>query len=127
MPHQRLACRVHALRPEVTSPSKTRVLRLALVGDMIEPLRLLLEDVLTDSGLRHELTSLPGACDVVLVPVSWGDDLRVIADARALAGDVPLLAILPFGDDALAQRVLLAGARGWFALDTPLALFRQAR
>ena len=117
-----MACRLLAPGSEVTPSLKTRVLHLALVGDMIEPLRLLLEDVLTDTGVRYELTAQPGACDVVMVMVNWGEELRVIADARALAGDVPLLAILPFGDDGLAQRTLLGGAQGWFALDTPLAL-----
>jgi hypothetical protein len=107
---------------EVTPSLKSRVLHFALVGDKIEPLKLLLQDVLTDSSVRYELTSQPGACDVVMVMVNWGEELHVIADARALAGDVPLLAILPFGDDGLAQRVLLGGAQGWFALDTPLAL-----
>jgi hypothetical protein len=96
------------------------------MGDMIEPLKLLLEDVLADSGVRHELTARPGACDVALVMVSWGEELRAIADARALMGGVPLLAILPFGDEGLAQRVLLGGAQGWFALDTPLALLRAS-
>ncbi|MCC6748786.1 MAG: hypothetical protein IT371_14090 [Deltaproteobacteria bacterium] len=93
---------------------------------MIEPLRLLLQDVLTDSGLRYELTSRPDACDVVIVLVNWGEEVRVLVDARARAGDVPLLAILPFGDDGLVERVLLGGAKGWFALDTPLVLLWES-
>jgi len=121
-----MACRVQTHRSEVTPSPKTRALRLALSGGMIEPLKRLLGDVLTDSGVRHDLIAQPGACDVVMVMVSWGDDLRVIAEARALAGGAPLLAILPFADDELAQQVLLAGAQGWFALDTPLGLLRAS-
>jgi len=58
--------------------------------------------------------------------VAWGEELVLIAQARALAGDVPLLAILPFGDEELEQRVLLGGAQGWFSLDTPMALLLPA-
>jgi len=119
----RLACRLLALRCEVAPSMNLSVIHLTLVGDVIEPLKRLLEDVLTDSGGQYELTSEPGTGDVVIVLVNWGEEIRVIADARALAGDVPLLAILPFGDAELAQRVLRNGAQGWFALDTPLALF----
>jgi hypothetical protein len=93
---------------------------------MIEPLKRLLGDVLTESGVRYHLISQPGSCDVVLVMVSWGDDLRMIAEARALAGGAALLAILPFADDELAREVLLAGAQGWFALDAPLGLLRAS-
>jgi hypothetical protein len=121
-----MAYRLQAICSELTPSPKTRVLHLALVGDVIEPLKLLLEDVLTDSGVRYELTSQPGAYNVVIVMVNWGEELRVIAAARALAGDVPLLAILPFGDDWLVQRVLLAGAQGWYALDAPLDLLRAS-
>ena len=123
-----MARRLHrltlALGSRLTHSLNTRVLRLALVGDVTEPLQHLFEDVLTDGGVRYEVSSEPDGCDVVIVMVNWGDDVRAITDACALAGDVPLLAILPFGDDVLAQRVLLAGAQGWFALDTSLALLR---
>jgi len=121
-----MACRMREGGSEVTPSQRTRALRVALVGGMIEPLRLLLEDVLTDGGVRYELTSQPGGCDVVIVMVNGGEDLHVIAEAHALRADVPLLAVLPFGDDDLARRVLLGGAQGWFSLDTPLALLRAS-
>lgn len=107
----------------VTPSLKKQVLRLALVA-MIEPVRRLLEDVLAEGGTRNELGAPPCACDVALVMVSWGDEHHAIADARALVGSAPILAILPFGDVGLAQRVLLGGAQDWFALDTPLALLQ---
>jgi len=107
--------------PALTHSLPTRVLHLALASGMIEPLRRLLEDIIADAGARFNLASRPAACDVVMVMVHFGDERHVIADARAMAGDVPLLAILPFADEGLARRVLLAGAQGWFALDTPLS------
>ena len=121
-----MARRVQTHRPEMMRSSKTRVIHLGLAGEMIEALRNLLADVITDIGVRWARVSQPGACDVVLVMVSWGDELRAVEGARALAGDVPLLAILPFADDELAMYALLAGAQAWFALDTPLALLRAS-
>ena len=112
--------------PFTMAPSQKARLHLALAGIMIEPLKLLLADVLGDSGVPHEFTTKAGACDVVIVMVTWGEEVAAIADARALAGDVPVLAILPFGDDELAQRVLAAGAQSCFALGTPLALLRAS-
>jgi hypothetical protein len=108
------------------TPSQKTRLHLALTGVNVEPLRLLLQDVLGDSGVPHEFTANARACDVVIVMVTWGEELAAIADARVLAGDVPVLAILPFGDDDLARRVLAAGAQSCFALGTPLALLRAS-
>ena len=56
--------------------------------------------------------------------VNWGEEARIIAAARAQAVGVPLLAILPFGDDRLAECVLRCGAQDWYALDSPLENLR---
>jgi hypothetical protein len=96
-----------------------------MLGDVDEPLRRLLEDVLRDGRVRCELVSaLAGGVDAAVVMVTWGDEVRMITAARAQAAGVPLLAILPFGDDRLAQRVLSCGAQAWFALDSHLPLLR---
>jgi hypothetical protein len=101
-----------------------RTLRLALIGDKIDALKLLLEDVLRDTGIRYELITAPSACDAIIVMVRMGAELREIADARALMGNGPLIAILPFSEESLIERVLLGGVQSWYALDTPLALLQ---
>jgi hypothetical protein len=101
------------------------MLRVALLNGASEPLQRLLEDVLKDGGIRHEFVrSLAGAVDAAVVMVTWGEDIRVVSAARARAAGVPLLVILPFSDDQLAERVLGCGAQAWYALDTPLARLR---
>jgi hypothetical protein len=104
--------------------SPTRILRLALLGEMGEPLRRLLEDVLRDGGVHYQLVQPPAAADAAVVMVTWGEEASLIAAAQAQAVGVPLLAILSFGDDLLAARVLSCGAQAWYALDSPLALLR---
>jgi hypothetical protein len=97
-----------------------------LLGEADEPLRRLLEDVLRDGVVRCEL--LPAqttGADAAVVMVAWGEEVTTIAAARAEATDVPLLAILPFGDDRLVELVLGCGARSWYGLDSPLALLRS--
>jgi hypothetical protein len=109
----------------VTMTSPARVLRLALLGAADEPLRQLLEDALRDGCVRCESVWAPaGGADVAVVMVNWGEEARIIAAARAQAVGVPLLAILPFGDDRLAESVLRCGAQDWYALDSPLENLR---
>ena len=96
-----------------------------MLGEADEPLRRLLEDVLRDGVVRCELVpALTVAADAAVVMVTWGEEARTIAAARAQAADLPLLAILPFGDDRLIDLVVSCGARAWYALDSPLANLR---
>jgi len=105
--------------------STPRVVRVALLGEADEPLRRFLEDVLRDGSVRCELVpELTSAADVAAVMVIWGEEKRMIAAARARAVGVPLLAILPFGDDRLVERVLRLGADAWYGLDSPLSHLR---
>jgi hypothetical protein len=105
--------------------SPKRALRFALVGDLSEPLQRLLEDVLKDSHGRSEVVRAPAVgADAAVVAVTWGEEARMITEARAQVGSIPLLAILPFRDDRLAELVLSCGAQAWFALDSDLALLR---
>ena len=105
--------------------SPPQVFRIALLGAVDEPLRRLLEDVLRDSRVRCDLVRAPArGADAAVVMVTWGEEARMIAAARAQAVGVPLLAILPFGDDRLAESVLRCGAQDWYALDRPLANLR---
>ena len=109
----------------VTVTSTARVLRIALLGDVDEPLRRLLEDTLGGGRVRCEFVWAPAdVADAAVVLVNWGEEARIIAAARAEAVGVPLLAILPFGDDRLAESVLRCGAQDWYALDRPLANLR---
>ena len=103
-----------------------RTVRVALLGEADEPLRRLLEDVLRDGVVRCELVPARAtAADVAVVMVTWGEETSTIAAARTEAADLPLLAILPFGDDRLVELVLGCGARAWYGLDSPLALLRS--
>jgi hypothetical protein len=118
-----------------TMISSRRILRVALLGSVSGALRRLLEDVLTEEdGLRYWLVPFSTgtavdadgdvAVDAAVVMVTWGEELRLLAAARAQAGGVPLLAILPFTDDRLAGRVLTYGAQASYALDRPFELLR---
>ena len=114
-----------SIAPTSTVLSTARVVRVALLGEADEPLRRLLEDVLRDGSVRCELLpALTNGADVAVVMVTWGEEKLTIAAARAQAVDVPLLAILPFGDDRLVELVLKCGARAWYGLDSPLSLLR---
>jgi len=105
--------------------STPRVVRVALLGEPDEPLRRLLEDVLPDGSIRCELApALTSAADVAVVLVVWGEEKRTIEAARAQAVGVPLLAVLPFGDERLAATVLRCGVDAWYGLDSPLSLLR---
>jgi hypothetical protein len=105
--------------------STLRAVRVALLGEADEPLRRLLEDVLRDGSVRCELVpALTTDADAAVVMVTWGEEARTIAVARTQAVGVPLLAILPFGDDRLVELVLSLGAGAWYGLDSPLALLR---
>jgi len=105
--------------------SAPRVFRVLMLGDVDEPLRRLLEDVLRDGRVRCELVAAPArGADAAVVMVLVGEEARMIAAACTQAAGVPLLAILPFGDDRLAERVLSCGAQAWFALDSHLPLLR---
>ena len=106
----------------ITTP---RVVRVALLGEADEPLRRLLEDVLHEGAVQCELVPAPSdTADAAVVMVSWGEEARTIAAARVQAPGIPLLAILPFGDDRLVELVLSCGARAWYGLDSPLSLLR---
>ena len=117
-----MACQLHIVFNVISPP---RVVRVALLGEADEPLRRLLEDVLRDGSVRCELVpELTIAADVAVVMVTWGEEDRLIAAARAQAVGVPLLAILPFGDDRLVELVLSRGAGAWYGLDSPLGVLR---
>jgi DNA-binding NarL/FixJ family response regulator len=87
-----------------------------------ESLRSLLSDVLEDMGLMLSASGEGrGWPDVVLVLVQRGDSLfRVLQQARHEAGSAPVLALLPFDDERLRHLALSLGARGCYALGTPL-------
>jgi hypothetical protein len=83
-----------------------------------ESLRSLLSDVLGDMGLA--LRS-PGEArpDVVLTLVQQGEAVQRVLQAAG-GGVTPVLVLLPFEDERLRHLVLGLGARGCYALGTPL-------
>ncbi len=83
-----------------------------------ESLRSLLSDVLGDMGLALQG---PGErhADVVLALVERGESLPGVLRA-ARSGAAPVLVLLPFEDERLRSSALSQGARGCYALGTPL-------
>lgn len=87
----------------------------------------LLSDVLGEAGIELNVRP-PEHPDVVLAAVH-GSSIdavsAVLSSARQLAQQAPVIALLPIGDDRLAQRCIQLGAQGCWALDTPLSLLRS--
>ncbi len=85
-----------------------------------ESLRSLLNDVLGDMGLAlRGFDDDGGQPGVVLTLVQRGDSLpRLLERAREEAA--PVVVLLPFEDDRLRSLALNLGARGCYALGTPL-------
>ena len=85
-----------------------------------ESLRSLLNDVLGDMGLAlRGFGDDAGQPDVVLALVQRGDSLpRLLQTAQEEAA--PVVVLLPFEDERLRGLALNLGARGCYALGTPL-------
>jgi hypothetical protein len=98
-----------------------RPLRAALVGEVEDSLRTTLADVLADLEIEVDAGdwSAPGP-DLVLAILGRHDADEVAAAARIRAEGMPVVAILPFTDEATADRVLAFGVTATHALDTPM-------
>ncbi|MCY1022386.1 DNA-binding response regulator [Pyxidicoccus sp. MSG2] len=105
----------------------SRTARALLVGGDAS-LSSLLTDVLGELGIALELDG-PGLAvrpDLVLVHVERGEGIqRLLARARELMGQGPLIVLVPFADERLVQLALRLGARDCFALGRPLEELRR--
>jgi hypothetical protein len=85
----------------------------------------LLRDVLGDLGIELRL---PGeACarpDVVLALVQRGDSVLRVLETAGLSR-APVVLLLPFADERLVRLASNLGARGCYALGTPLEELRK--
>lgn len=88
-------------------------------------LEALLRDVLRDIGIELRGSGEPCARpDVVLALVQRGDSVpRVLETAGAPRA--PVVLVLPFADERLARLGVELGARGCYALGTPLEELRR--
>ncbi len=88
-------------------------------------LEALLRDVLSDIGIELRRPGEPCARpDVVLALVQRGDSMpRVLETAGAPCS--PVVLVLPFADERLARLGVELGARGCYALGTPLEELRR--
>jgi hypothetical protein len=92
-----------------------------LAPDADESLRSLLGDVLGDMGIALRPSGAEAPPDVVLALVQGGDSVsRVLHGAGNEPGGAPVIVLLPFDDERLRRSVLSQGARGCYALGTPL-------
>jgi hypothetical protein len=97
-------------------------IRVVIVGTTDDSLRALLQDVL-------EVELLEGAPnpELVLAVVGPRDPFRVLVAAQVAARhQAPIIAILPFDDERLSRRALVAGARFCWPLDGSLQRLRSA-
>lgn len=86
-----------------------------------ESLRALLSDVLGDMGLTLCGRADEARPDVVLALVQRGESVsRVLQVAGNESGLTPVVVLLPFDDERLRRSALNLGARGCYALGTPL-------
>ncbi len=86
-----------------------------------ESLRSLLSDVLDDMGLALCSGGGEARPDVVLVLVQRGDSVsRALQVSGNESGPAPVVVLLPFDDERLRSSALSLGARGCYALGTPL-------
>ncbi|XXF78322.1 DNA-binding response regulator [Myxococcaceae bacterium GXIMD 01537] len=88
-------------------------------------LEALLRDVLSDLGIEVRGAGDAGARpDVVLALVQRGDSVpRVLETAGAPRA--PVVLVLPFADERLVRHAVNQGARGCYALGTPLDELRR--
>lgn len=91
-----------------------------------ESLRALLSDVLGDMGLLLRTPGGGGRADVVLALVQREDSVpRVLRAAGDEAGAAPVVVLLPFEDERLRRLAMSLGARGCYALGTPLEALKR--
>ncbi|OJT21344.1 hypothetical protein BO221_26335 [Archangium sp. Cb G35] len=97
-----------------------------LAPDADESLRSLLSDVLGDMGIALRPGGGGTRPDVVLALVQREDSMsRVLGAAGNEAGAAPVFALLPFEDERLRQLAVSLGARGCYALGTPLEFLKE--
>ena len=97
-----------------------------LAPDADESLRSLLSDVLGDMGIALRPSGGGLHPDVVLALVQGADRVaRVRRGAGNEAGPAPVVVLLPFDDERLRSAALKLGARGCYALGTPLEELKE--
>ncbi|PTL85142.1 hypothetical protein [Vitiosangium sp. GDMCC 1.1324] len=96
-----------------------------LAPDADESLSSLLRDVLSDMGIALRPFGGAQRPDVVLALVQREDSVsRVLQAAGNAAGQAPVFVLLPFEDERLRRLAMSLGARGCYALGTPLELLK---
>jgi hypothetical protein len=101
-------------------------IRVVLLGAGEGRLRTMLVDALTQGSARCEFVPPdPGQADIVVAVVRGDEAPAVIAAARTIALQAPVIAVLPRCDENLALQVLQRGAQAWYPVDAPKDLLRS--
>ena len=97
-----------------------------LAPEADESLRSLLSDVLGDMGIALHASGQGPRPDVVLALVQGAESVAgVLRTAGNEAGPAPVVVLLPFDDERLRRSALNLGARGCYALGTPLEELKE--
>ncbi|WP_309891952.1 hypothetical protein [Archangium sp.] len=97
-----------------------------LAPDADESLRSLLCDVLGDMGIALCPSGQGARPEVVLALLQGADSVAgVLRAAGNEAGAAPVVVLLPFDDERLRRSALSLGARGCYALGTPLEELKE--
>ncbi len=100
--------------------------RIAYVQGVEESLLGLLADLLEECGFALTVEGRPELANLVIVPVAGEGGLLRLKRLTSRVPRHPVLALLPFADDAMAEAALRSGATASYALGTPLDRFRAA-
>ncbi|MGQ0505933.1 MAG: hypothetical protein ACT4TC_11520 [Myxococcaceae bacterium] len=108
------------------SPTESHSQPIALCnGELSDELVALLSDVLADLHIDVRGALPVGATPAIFIVGVAGRELkRVLTAARAAAGFLPIVAVLPIQDRRLASAALRSGANACYALGTPLSNLR---
>jgi CheY-like chemotaxis protein len=103
-------------------PMKARAI---LVGSYEEAVRALLSDALEELDVDVRVEARLARFDLVICVITRANLRRVLAEARRLSPDAPILAVMSLWNDDCEELVLQHGADACWALEWPIARLTQ--
>jgi DNA-binding response OmpR family regulator len=95
--------------------------RAVLVGSYGEAVRALLSDALAEIDVDVRVEARVARFDLVICVITRSNLRRVLAEARRLSTDAPILAVMSLSSDECEELVLQHGADAYWALEWPIA------